>query len=254
MGSMNTLESKPNTTYSGRYKCDTPPIFKRRNKKSNSTQSIPPDIPYKLSQDTNQLTESETVKNTFIYDWDDTLICTSYFKKNDIFTDNFLLTTSDKKHLNNLEKKVYNLLKLSIENGTTYIITNSADGWIEWSVEKFYPSIYPLLNKIIIKSARSLYEKKYPGNLKKWKIQTFLDLEQELNTGFNNIICLGDSEQEIDACYLLATRLENCIHKTVKLRSDPKPEDLNKQLNIILDRFMYILNSKKNLTIVVEKE
>jgi hypothetical protein len=254
MGSMNTLESKPNTLYSGRYKCDTPPYLKRTNKKSYSTKPITIDIPYNISLYTNQpKLESETIKNIFIYDWDDTLLCTSYFKKNDIFTDNFFLTTNDKKQLNNLEKKVYDLLKLSIENGTTYIITNSADGWIQWSVEKFYPTLYPLLDKLIIKSARSLYEKKYPGNLKKWKIQTFLELEQELSVGFNNIICLGDSEQEIDACNLLATRLD-CIYKTVKLRNDPMPEDLNKQLNIILDRFMYILNSKKSLTIVIEKE
>jgi hypothetical protein len=215
------------------------------------------EIPFKLSLSKEIIEtkiELENIKNVFIYDWDDTFLCTSYFKKNDIFTDNFLLTTNDKEHLSSLEKTVYKLLNLSIENGTVYIITNSGNGWVEWSTKKFYPLLTPLLDKVIIKSARSLYEKKYPGKMKKWKIQSFLDLQEELNNGFNNMICFGDSEEEIEASCLLASKLKNCINKTVKLKADPKIEDLNRQLSIILDRFMYILKSKKNLTIEVEKE
>jgi hypothetical protein len=144
------------------------------------------------------------------------------------------------------------LLNLSIENGIIYIITNSEEGWVEWFVENFYPSVIPLLNKIKIISARSLYEKKYPGNMKKWKMQSFLDLQLKFESDLN-LISVGDSEHEIDACVLLASRL-NCISKTVKLKSDPKFEDLIRQLNLILDRFMYIVNSRKSVTISVEQE
>lgn len=67
------------------------------------------------------------------------------------------------------------MLELAITYGKVYIITNAADGWVEFSCRKFMPSVFPILAKIIIISARSRYESKFPGDVPQWKINAFLE-------------------------------------------------------------------------------
>ena len=48
--------------------------------------------------------------------------------------------------MKSLEVVAYKILKLSIENGRTYIITNAGEGWVQYSAEKFMPSVVPILS------------------------------------------------------------------------------------------------------------
>ena len=57
-----------------------------------------------------------------------------------------------------LEVVAYKILKMSIDNARTYIITNAGEGWVQYSAEKFMPTLVPLLEKITIISARAKYE------------------------------------------------------------------------------------------------
>jgi len=50
------------------------------------------------------------------------------------------------------------MLELSVTYGKTYIITNAAEGWVEFSCRKFMPSVEPVLKNITIISARARYE------------------------------------------------------------------------------------------------
>ncbi len=52
-------------------------------------------------------------------------------------------------------------LKESANYGETYIITNAAQGWVEFSSKTFMPSVSKVIEECKIKviSARSLYEK-----------------------------------------------------------------------------------------------
>ena len=153
-----------------------------------------------------------------------------------------------------LEFSVLRLLKIAIEKGDVYIITNAGPGWVEFSAEKFYPSIKTILEKITIISARGEYESKYPGDSRKWKIQTFLNIQKSLNVQLvTNIICLGDSFIEMEAGRILASKFSQAFIKTVKFRENPKPEELNKQLIVVANQFNDIYSTVKNLTIRVEK-
>ena len=88
-----------------------------------------------------------------------------------------------------------------------------------------------------------------------WKIQAFLNMQKEFNSNLvTNIICLGDSFIEIEAGHILASKFNQAFIKTVKFRESPKPEELNKQLNLVADQFDSIYKSIKNLTIRVEKK
>lgn len=45
---------------------------------------------------------------------------------------------------------------------------------------------------------------------------------------FTNLICLGDSNIEIDAAHTLAKEFNAALIKTIKFRECPKPEELVK--------------------------
>ena len=190
-----------------------------------------------------------------IYDWDDTLLPTSFLTPNGVFDENMILPESDKEKLLKIEQSVFLLLTESIEKGNVYIITNAGKGWVEYSANRFYPSIVELLPKIEIISARGEYEKLYPGNSRQWKIQAFLNLLKNVNIKLvTNIICIGDSLFEMEAGRILASKFTEAFIKTIKFREAPKLDELIKQLKLVCLQFGAIYSSIKNLTIRVEKK
>jgi len=116
-----------------------------------------------------------------ILDWDDTLLPTSFLSPGGIFNLDIKLSKNDSEKLAKIEKEVSNLLNSAIEKGEVFIITNADKGWVEFSANKFYPSIIGILSKIKIISAREEYGNVFPGDSAKWKIQTFLDLQKYIN-------------------------------------------------------------------------
>ena len=189
-----------------------------------------------------------------IFDWDDTLLPTSFLTPNGFFNENMELSNEDQEKLLKLEKSVFLLLTEALEKGNVYIITNAGKGWVEYSAQKFYPSIIELLSKIEIISARGEYEKIYPGNSREWKIQAFLNLLNFVNVKLvTNIICIGDSLFEIEAGRILASKFKEAFIKTIKFKEAPKLDELIKQLDLVSHQFSFIYSSIKNLTIRVEK-
>ena len=181
-----------------------------------------------------------------IFDWDDTLLPTSFLSPKGIYDDTVKLSQRDKDKLSKLETHVLKILQLAIEKGNVYIITNAGPGWVEFSAEKYYPSVVELLKKITIISARGEYESKYPNDSRMWKIQAFLNIQKDFNSDLvTNIICLGDSFIEMEAGHSLAGKFQQDFIKTVKFRESPKPEELNKQLTLICQQFNGIYTAIK---------
>ena len=199
--------------------------------------------------------KTKTHNSLIIFDWDDTLLCTTFLTPKGYFDEDIQLNDKDKEKVQKLEISVLNLLEISVAKGDVYIITNAGPGWVEFSAEKFYPNLRKVLKKIKIISARGFYEKEYPNNSREWKIQTFLNLQKDLNTQLvTNIICCGDSVFEMEAGKILASKFKQAYIKTIKFRESPKPEELNKQLRLVIDQFNGIYSAVKNLTIRVEKK
>ena len=190
-----------------------------------------------------------------IFDWDDTLLPTSFLTPGGIFNEEIKFSDSDIEKIKKIEECVFLLLTESIEKGNVYIITNAGKGWVEFSAKRFYPSIVGLLKKIEIISARGEYEKKFPGNSRQWKIQAFLNLLKYVNIKLvTNIICMGDSLFEMEAGRILASKFKEAFIKTVKFREAPKLDELIKQLKLVCHQFNSIYSSIKSLTIRVEKK
>jgi hypothetical protein len=89
-----------------------------------------------------------------IFDWDDTLLPTTFLTQGGAYNENMILTDSEKKKIEKLEKSALNLLNISISKGDVYIITNAGLGWVEFSEKKYYTKIYEILPKIKIISAK----------------------------------------------------------------------------------------------------
>lgn len=135
-----------------------------------------------------------------------------------------------------------------------YIITNAAEGWVEFSSQKYLPKVFKMLSKLKVVSARSKYEMFYPGKSSEWKIHAFLDTMAEMEKGaVTNLVAIGDSNIEMEASKHLAKKFPRALLKTVKLREVPSPEELIKQLMLINQRMSNICTSVKNLTIRLEK-
>ena len=197
----------------------------------------------------------KTHNSLIIFDWDDTLLPTTFLTQGGIFNENIIITENDQKKIEKLENSALKLLNMALTKGDVYIITNAGVGWVEYSAQKFYPSVFEILPKIQIISARGEWEKDYPGDSRKWKIQTFLSLKDKLDTKLvTNIICLGDSLFEIEAGRVLANSFKEAFVKTIKFKEGPKLEELNKQLMLVENQFNSICSAVKNLTIRVEKK
>jgi len=190
-----------------------------------------------------------------IFDWDDTLLPTTFLTKGGCFVENMQLSPHDEKKISELENLVLELLKETIEKGSVYIITNAGLEWVNYSSKRFYPKIIPILDKIKIVSARGEYEKTYPGNSRQWKIEAFLMLQKSVDIKLvTNIICLGDSLFEMEAGRILASKFTEAFIKTIKFRETPKLDELIKQLKLVCKQFGSIYSSIKNLTIRVERK
>ncbi len=195
------------------------------------------------------------VNKIFIFDWDDTLLCTSMISPGGYFDDNLIILPNKLEKIKTLETIVKKLLTITTEKGDTFIITNSEPGWVEYSCKRFFPNILDLLSKIKIISARGLYEKKFPNNYKTWKNMAFNDIikNYELNLP-SNIMCMGDSTYEMEAAHGLANKFPDGFIKAIKFKEFPKIEELISQLNLILDKFDFIYSACKNWTITIDKK
>lgn len=196
------------------------------------------------------------VTNIFIFDWDDTLMCTSFVAPGGILNvDN--LKPNDKVNMQNLDQLVSGLLTKSITKGQVFIITNAAYGWVEFSSKKLYPMTYNVLKRVKIISARGMCEKKYPGDYRQWKKIAFIETIKENNINLlktANILSFGDSIIELEASQKLKEIFADGYVKTIKFKENPLPMELIKELKIINSQFDTIISNMRNLSIKVAKK
>ena len=216
-------------------------------------------LPNKSNLNTNISNKIKRKYNSIIFfDWDDTLLCSSFLSKNGFFDEEQIGEMNVnliKELLIELEFHVLNVLSISIKLGDTYIITNASKGWVESSVTKFLPKITQLFNKIKIISARRAYENQFPNNSKIWKLAVFRDIGNLYNkNAVTNIISFGDSIIENDAAVKFGSLFKECFIKTIKLKEEPKIEDMIKQLELISKQFNFIHSSARDIFLVVEKK
>jgi len=200
-----------------------------------------------------KLTPTRKNQSILIFDWDDTLLCTSYLVTLGIKS----MTSVMKSVLKPLDESASKLLNKSTESGNVYIITNAEDGWVQYSAQVFLPKTYAIIKEknINVISARSCYEEVYPGDKAQWKKEAFKSLlnyfEKDIVT---NLVCIGDSNEEMEAAYELGKKFDKVVTKTIKFKDLPRPEELIKQQNLMIEKFDQIFVGLRNVAIRLEKK
>eukprot|EP00928_Gymnodinium_smaydae_P072973 TRINITY_DN56245_c0_g1_i1.p2 TRINITY_DN56245_c0_g1~~TRINITY_DN56245_c0_g1_i1.p2 ORF type:complete len:316 (+),score=91.33 TRINITY_DN56245_c0_g1_i1:188-1135(+) len=186
-----------------------------------------------------------------IFDWDDTLICTSYLN----LKQDQALPPMVERHLRGIEAAGQKLLELALNLGHTFLITNAMHGWVEYSAAKYLPGLLPVLERVHVISARTKFEQQFPGEVSKWKVEAFLEVQRQLDSNIiTNLISLGDSHFEMDAVHVMGKEFSQALIKTIKFRENPSPEELLKQLELVTQKFERIAENARNLKIGLERK
>ena len=194
--------------------------------------------------------ELKKYNSIIIFEWDETLFPTSFLTPFRILDEHMNLSDNEKNKLLELEQATLKILSKSVERGDAFIITNAINGWVENSAHRFYPNIIQILEKIKIIYAKEEYEKIFPGNQKKCKIEAFSNLQNKYNRKLvTNIICIGNSLFEMEAGRILASKFNNAFIKSIKFKKKPKLDELLTQLKSLGDQFDSIHSFIKNISI-----
>jgi hypothetical protein len=192
--------------------------------------------------------DKETV---IIFDWDDTLLASSFLSSKGYRLDSEKITCADTlAGLKELENSVVQVLNLALTYGAVHIVTNAETGWVQLSAQKFIPGVCPLLSKINVISARSTYENMFPDAPLKWKFYAF---QERLSSVFaeskkeKNIISFGDSHVEREAVRAVTRGFPNTKTKSVKFAERPSLEQLRRQIDLVTNCFQYIHNHEGDL-------
>lgn len=185
-----------------------------------------------------------------IFDWDDTLLPTSYVG----FREEEAISEVAKQHLKGIQREGKRLLKMAQRAGHTFIITNALPCWVEYSARRYLPGLVEALQSIPVISARGQYEEQFPGEHAQWKVQAFLQVQRQLDSEVvTNLISVGDSTFEMDAVHVMGREFEQAVVKTVKFRENPTAEELHKELELVATKFEQILSKAQNLKITLER-
>lgn len=189
-----------------------------------------------------------------IFDWDDTLLCTSYLRR---FATCGVQDLAEPTQctLKAIEDHAVKLLEMALNCGQAFIITNAIAGWVEASAKFWAPSLAKVLQKVQVLSARSRYEAEFPDDVMRWKAQTFLEIQRRLDTQvITNIISLGDSEYEMEATHIMGETFQQAAMKLVKFTPQPSPGDLLQQLVLVGQAFTEIVEKGRNLSITLKRQ
>jgi hypothetical protein len=197
-----------------------------------------------------------------IFDWDDTIMSSSYVDREKlIHIPSFSsLPTAMQAMFLKLEDHAMKCLRAAMELGTVIIITNAEAGWVEYSSKRFLPRLVPLLSQMRIASARSTYERFYPGSPLCWKAAAFAheanvifggNYDSNTRTLGRQIISFGDSNEERTAVKIAAGQL-NALAKSIKFVDLPSPDQLCKQIETVTGWLEWLTSSSTELDLMMK--
>lgn len=196
---------------------------------------------------------SSPFETKIIFDWDDLFQSSVFLASNQLYQANTSLSLKDSEKFVKIEFNILRLLTTAIEKGKIYIITNSNKEWINFSINKFYPSLEKIKNKITIISGKEHYENIYKGDPKMWKFSSFKNIVmKEYNKNIvYNILYFGDMNLDSKKA---KKDYDNIYLKNIRIIAAESLEMLNKQLELICKEFTKIYALTNNITMKIDKK
>jgi len=225
---------------------------------SNIKEAAASPVEVQVNQHEERIEESRE-ETVIVFDWDDTLLCSSHLSSQGYRLDTDLELEETypaiRSELQQLESHVISVLKEALKRGKVNIITNAEAGWVELSARKYLPGVVPFLSYVNVISARSTYEHLYPGSPLKWKFSAFQERLSSLLSAEKvkkNVISFGDSHVEREAVRTVTQGVANTKTKSIKFAEGPSIEQLSKQLELVINSFQYIISHEGNLDLMLK--
>ena len=191
---------------------------------------------------------SKGKETIFIIDWDDTLMCTTFISHKALG-----LSDDEQYIVSNLGKVVSNFLKECNKYGKIIIMTNSSKEWIKKTTTEYLKISHESFDNIAIISTRDRYLKKGIEK-KKWKELALDDLIAKYKEKIQNLICVSDSEKDIDVFKNLSTKNKEINISTIKFKTKPSPLIMIKEIKYLNDMMDEIIGKNKNYYLFKEKQ
>jgi|Transcript_40821 hypothetical protein len=198
-----------------------------------------------------QVERSPKHQTAIIFDWDDTLLCTTFLSR----LKHNSISPEVKSNLQNIERAVLYLLNTALTLGHTFIVTNAKDGWVQESAALFLPGLMETLQRVRVVSARSTQQTWRCHDPSQWKVRAFLELGQEFDSQkLTNVVSIGDSQFELEAANTLTKTFAQGLLKVVKLQETPTSKELMKELDILVTKFKPIVEKAENYKFRFERK
>lgn len=198
-------------------------------------------------------------ETAIIFDFDDTLFPSSFVDRRKLIHARQLedLPAELQKGFADLERIVGRLLSSALHFGTVLIITNAQTGWVELCVGKFMPGLTELLGAVRVVSARSSFERFFPGDPLCWKAAAFAhelhQLQKASGGALRNVMSFGDSIEERTAVKIASGQLHSRA-KSVKFLDQPSPRQLQHQIEVVTNCLEWIWRHNGDLDVVLTLE
>ena len=205
-----------------------------------------------------QLCAEDSAMTLMVFDWDDTLLPSSWLSSLGLRLDTPSEEISDnvRECLAAHSASVCALLGQALERGQVIIITNAEMNWVEFSAAHFMPSVVPFLDKMRVISARSTYEPEFPNDALEWKVQAFQHVvdnkfSKDQDGQQKTVISFGDSISEREAVLRVAAGMPNTYTKSIKFVERPDLEQLHRQVELVRGCLEYITTCQQNLDLML---
>lgn len=195
-----------------------------------------------------------------IFDWDDTVLPSSWVKNHGLrLDDGSRVEAWQREHLGQVARAAAQTLRAAKQLGTVVLITNAERGWIELSCNKFLPTLLPILEDIKLVSARTTYEGPEITSPVDWKVHAFKNeidrfYARETSLGAQrrkNVLSLGDSIHEREALMRATAPMQDCRSKSVKFKEMPDVPEILKQHSLVASCFEQIVHHDANLDMCI---
>uniref|UniRef100_A0A7S1XIB0 Uncharacterized protein n=1 Tax=Erythrolobus australicus TaxID=1077150 RepID=A0A7S1XIB0_9RHOD len=202
-------------------------------------------------------------KAVFIFDFDDTLMATTYFERTNMFAMSevpALRRNADKElaMMQMLDRAVVDVLRASAQYGETLIVTNAGAGWVELASSQYLPRLKQFLldSGIRVISARSSYAHIPIESASEWKVECFSDQLRSLFPAMAdvNMLVFGDSIGDQYAAHCSFAKLSGrSLLKFVKFAERPTPSQLVHQLTVLRDNLPSLVSHPASFDVNVTK-
>lgn len=204
-------------------------------------------------------TNAWNTKNTYefqyvcVFDWDELFDCTSYILKNKLDQKNYELDLNQSQIFAKLELQILRLLTQAQEKTNVIIISKKNEQWINFCIDKFYPSLSVIKDKIQFlylpakineKSTNDCANKTY-WILKLSEIKELTDDNIIWNISFFGYVSIDKDTFK---------NRPNIIFKNIKVIGVDNTDHLLNELIMLNNELYKIINTPNNITMKINKK